>query len=70
MIIQLRKKYQRTKVKPTDWHVFWCLIPRVIDNHFVWLHRAERRVIGKRYDSASGLTYPVYEYRLINWYMI
>lgn len=70
MIVQLKKKYEYKKAKQSEWCSFWCLRPRIINNHLLWLHRAERRITGMRYDGASGLEYPVYEYRLIDWYIV
>lgn len=69
MILELPK--QRIKPKRTEWHTFWCIWPRIIDNKLIWLSRAERRLMGMRelYDGASDMPYTVkdWEYRLISW---
>lgn len=51
-----------------EWHLFWCIKPRIINNKLVWLSRAQRRLIKivERYDGATGDTYRkrIYEYDL------
>lgn len=67
MIVHAKKKYEIKKARSDDWHAFWCIKPRWVENHILWLSRAERRIVKLKYDGASGLEYPIYEYRLINW---
>lgn len=67
MFIELRKQYDIHKVSKGEWHTFWCIKPRVIGRYWIWLQRAERRIIGSKTAHDTNLEYPIYEYRLIDW---
>lgn len=68
MILTLPTKKPKPDV--TEWHEVWCLVPRRIDNSFVWLSKIERRLVATRISGASDLPYRVWKYRLIEYYSI